>query len=211
MSTTPTFIYLIEAANGLVKIGVAQKVRDRFQATRLHSPVLTRLIACWPGSQVDEHALHERFRSYREHGEWFVLRGEFAAFVERSRGVGVDHIPTWGDLKFNNRPAYVLRRNLERTKARPKYAGAVACETKVGITPQQRRVLDYISGYLAEHGCAPSYQEIGDSIGVLSKSGVHRLVHGLVSRGHLSLSPGRGRTITLSEQPAASVANGVAA
>lgn len=211
MSTTPTFIYLIEAQNGLVKIGIAQKVRDRFQATRLHSPVLTRLIAFWPGSQLDENALHERFRAFRDHGEWFVLRGELAAFVERSRNVGVDHIPTWGDLKFDNRPAYRLRRNFERRPNPPKFDGAVASETKVGITPQQKRVLDFIGRYLTEHGCAPSYQEIGDSIGIVSKSGVHRLVHGLASRGHLHLSPGRSRTVVLPEAATAGSPDGVAA
>lgn len=211
MSTTPTFIYLIEAQNGLVKIGIAQNVRDRYQASRVCSPVLTRLIAMWPGTRIDEDALHERFRSVREHGEWFALRGEFAAFVDRSRGLGVGYIPTWGDLKFDNRPAFRLRRNLERRKVPPTYNGATASETVFSITPKQARVLAFIRDYVAKHGCAPSYQEIGDAVGLVSKSGVHRLVHGLVGRGHLHLSPGNARTIVLTSRSALAPSDGARA
>lgn len=211
MSTTPTFIYLIEAQNGLVKIGIGQKVRDRYQATRLHSPILTRLIACWPGAQIDEDALHERFRAFREHGEWFALRGEFAAFVERSRGLGVSSIPAWVELKFDNRPAYRSRRNSERRKVLPRFDGAQSGQIVRSVTPKQAKALAFIREYISKHGCAPSYQEIGDAMGIVSKSGVHRLVHGLVERGHLSLLPGHWRTITLAERAPAAPSFGATA
>lgn len=211
MSTLPTFIYLIEAANGLVKVGIGQNPRDRFQATRLHSPVLTRLIAYWPGAKIDEDALHQRFRTEREHGEWFAKRGEFAAFVERVRGQGVDHIPAWNDLKFYSRPAYRLLRNFQRQKPSPSFKGVPARENAIGITPKQARVLAFIRDYAEQHHCSPSYQEIGNAIGIVSKSGVHRLVHGLVSRGHLSLSPGNWRTITLVDRTSSAAADGARA
>lgn len=211
MSTTPTFIYLIEAQNGLVKIGIAQNVRDRYQASRVCSPILTRLVAMWPGTRIDEDALHERFRSVREHGEWFALRGEFAAFVKRSRGLGVGSVPTWDELKFDNRPVYRARRNSERKKVTPKFDGTQAGRVVRNVTPKQARTLAFIRGYVARYECAPSYQEIGDAMGIVSKSGVHRLVHGLAERGHLSLSPGNWRTITLIERKPAAVDVGLAA
>lgn len=90
------FIYLAEAQNGLVKIGVSSWPVSRVAAINLHSPIACRLIAMWPGYTDDERALHRRFAAFRRHNEWFVMHGEMLAFVDANRGVGVSVGP-WPD------------------------------------------------------------------------------------------------------------------
>lgn len=44
------------------------------------------------------------------------------------------------------------------------------------MTPHERKCLDYIRAYIGEHGFSPAYREIGDALGLRSKSGVYRLI-----------------------------------
>lgn len=60
-----------------------------------------------------------------------------------------------------------------------------------GLTEKQRELLDYINSYSQDRGYAPTYQEMADHLGLRSKSGVHRLVHGLRERGHIRMPPAR--------------------
>lgn len=72
------------------------------------------------------------------------------------------------------------------------------------MTPKQRDLLIFITDYWAKFGCAPTYSMISNSLGNISKSGVHRLVHALVKRGYLVMVPGAKRSVRLPRtQPAA--------
>jgi hypothetical protein len=197
--SVPSFIYLIEAENGLVKIGRAQKVSDRVRAVRVHSPVLARLIAQWPGGADEEEALHVEFAAFRRHGEWFLMKGAFLSFVEISRGRGVDEIPSWGDLLFASRRNYWEHRYATRSNiyAERLRRGVKAAAVQVGLTPRQAECLAFIRAYIDSHGCSPSYQEIADGIGVVSKGHVHGLIHQLAARGHLAMGVGKNRAIVL--------------
>lgn len=53
-------------------------------------------------------------------------------------------------------------------------------------TPQQNNALQFIRGYLARHGSAPTLEEIGAHLGVRSRGAVHRLVQALVDKGYLT-------------------------
>lgn len=66
-----------------------------------------------------------------------------------------------------------------------------------GLTPAQKRVLDYIRYYIERNGYSPSFDDIKDAIGLRSKSGVHRLVNALRERGHITFLRNRARSITL--------------
>lgn len=66
-----------------------------------------------------------------------------------------------------------------------------------GLTPQQDRALGFIRGYIAETGLSPSYSDICKGLGISSKSGVHRLVHGLAKRGLIEIDPEHSRSIRL--------------
>jgi len=59
------------------------------------------------------------------------------------------------------------------------------------MTPRQKNVYEFIEKFIAEKGYGPSYVEIKRAIGLRSKSGVHRMVHGLIERGVLKNLPGR--------------------
>lgn len=71
------------------------------------------------------------------------------------------------------------------------------------MTPKQARLLDFIRAEIEAKGISPSYAEMAAHIGAASKSGVHRLVHGLAAQGCIILPDGvRWRSIRLpSRQP----------
>lgn len=56
------------------------------------------------------------------------------------------------------------------------------------LTPRQRDAYDFIAGFLADHGFAPSYEEIRRHLGVASLNAVAKLVVQLRRRGVLTRS-----------------------
>lgn len=66
-----------------------------------------------------------------------------------------------------------------------------------GLTQRQHDVLVFVRGFIAERGHSPSYSEIADFLGLRSKSGVHRLIEGLVERGHIVRTPCLARSLAL--------------
>ncbi|HEV7253850.1 MAG TPA: MarR family transcriptional regulator [Mesorhizobium sp.] len=64
----------------------------------------------------------------------------------------------------------------------------------LGLTAPQRRFLDFLRTYRAQHGYSPSYVEIGDALGI-AKSGIHRLAHQLEKRGHVRFEKNSSRSI----------------
>lgn len=71
--TTPGFVYFIQGdwPEGLIKIGWATKPEVRRHTMQSHSPVELKLLHYEPGTGHDERALHEKFKDWRQHGEWF--------------------------------------------------------------------------------------------------------------------------------------------
>jgi SOS-response transcriptional repressor LexA len=65
------------------------------------------------------------------------------------------------------------------------------------MTPRQRHALDYISGYDRAHGYPPNYDEIMQELGLRSKSGIYRIVHGLVAGGHVAIRKNCTRSIRI--------------
>ena len=76
-------------------------------------------------------------------------------------------------------------------------SGLAGNVVRLGVTRRQNAVLEFVTKYCAEHGYSPSYQEIADAVGIASKSGVKRLVDGLVMRGRLEMLPRRARSMTV--------------
>jgi repressor LexA len=68
---------------------------------------------------------------------------------------------------------------------------------QMGVTLKQKLVLEFVAKYCAEHGHSPSYQEIGDAVGLSSKSGVKRVIDALVERGRLETMPRRARSLVV--------------
>lgn len=57
------------------------------------------------------------------------------------------------------------------------------------LTPRQLDVKRFIQTYTRGNGHGPSFAEIADGIGVVSKSNIHRLVSELEARGHVTFRP----------------------
>lgn len=66
-----------------------------------------------------------------------------------------------------------------------------------GVTRQQAQLLAFIEAYDARHGICPSYDEMREGIGLASKSGVARLINGLVERGKLRRHRNRARALEI--------------
>lgn len=67
----------------------------------------------------------------------------------------------------------------------------------MGLTPRQADCLRVIRERLAQSGVPPTYDEMCLTLGMASKSGVHRLVEALVERGHLRRIPNHARGLAL--------------
>lgn len=63
------------------------------------------------------------------------------------------------------------------------------------MTPVQSHALQFIREYWADNICSPSFQEIGDKLGIRSKSRVWDIVHALQDRGYITTRYGAPRSI----------------
>ncbi len=71
---------------------------------------------------------------------------------------------------------------------------------KFALTEKQRNMLDFIKQYAASNGgMAPSFEEMAAHAGLASKSGVHRIIEALVSRGHIARLRATARSVVVIE------------
>ncbi|MSO53671.1 MAG: transcriptional repressor LexA [Rhodospirillales bacterium] len=69
------------------------------------------------------------------------------------------------------------------------------------LTRKQYELLMYIDRRLKEAGVSPSFDEMKEALGLKSKSGIHRLITGLVERGFLHRLPHRARALEVIRVP----------
>lgn len=69
------------------------------------------------------------------------------------------------------------------------------------LTSKQRELLVFIRDRLNDSGVAPSFDEMKDALDLKSKSGIHRLITGLVERGYLQRLPNRARALEVIRLP----------
>ena len=67
---------------------------------------------------------------------------------------------------------------------------------KQGMTPRQKECLEIIEAYIEEHGASPSFNDLKKAMNV-TQSNIHRIVHGLIDRGRITMIPGRARSIAV--------------
>jgi repressor LexA len=72
------------------------------------------------------------------------------------------------------------------------------------VTERQRGILDYLRGFVDEHGYPPTVREIGEAVGLRSPSTVHAHLAQLERAGLLRRDPTKPRAIELADrtQPA---------
>ncbi len=69
------------------------------------------------------------------------------------------------------------------------------------LTTQEQNTLQFIRNYLAQHGYAPKFKEIGMAIGVTSQGTIHRYVQSLEDKGYINRIKGNSRGMSLVELP----------
>lgn len=69
------------------------------------------------------------------------------------------------------------------------------------LTAKQRELLDFIQWHQRQHGTSPSFDEMRETLGLLSKSGVHRLIIALEERGYIRRLPNKARAIEVLPEP----------
>ena len=67
----------------------------------------------------------------------------------------------------------------------------------MAITKRQREVYDFISEFVQRNNYTPSYQEIGDGLGLSSLATVHKHITNLEKKGLLNRDYNRSRSIDL--------------
>lgn len=65
------------------------------------------------------------------------------------------------------------------------------------MTPKQKQLFDYLSFEIEATGICPSFEEMMNTMGLHSKSGIHRLVNALKKQGLIDFLPRMSRTITI--------------
>lgn len=69
------------------------------------------------------------------------------------------------------------------------------------LTKKQKDLLIFIHEEMSESDIAPSFEEMKNKLGLKSKSGIHRLITGLVERGYLERLPHRARALEVKKLP----------
>ncbi len=77
------YIYLVEADNGLFKIGRTRTLDKRIHTFGVKIPMRTKLLHSFRSSNYSaaEKILHERYKDFRDHGEWFRLTESHVAEI----------------------------------------------------------------------------------------------------------------------------------
>src|SRR5215469_9940815 len=75
----------------------------------------------------------------------------------------------------------------------------------MALTRRQREILDFIQGFIAQHGYSPSLEEIGTNFRLSSVATVHKHVQRLVEKKLLTKGRNRSRSIEPTDVPVSSM------
>jgi repressor LexA len=73
----------------------------------------------------------------------------------------------------------------------------MAAEGDMALTRRQKQLYDFVSEFVERNGYSPSYQEIGDGMGLSSLATVHKHISNLENKGLLKRGANRSRSIDL--------------
>lgn len=75
------------------------------------------------------------------------------------------------------------------------------------MTKKRMLVLDFIKAYTRLHGVSPSYEVIARSLGLRSKSNIHRIVHRLKDDGFLTVRAYKFHSVKLVDHSVKEIAS----
>src|SRR3954462_15631027 len=67
--------------------------------------------------------------------------------------------------------------------------------TTMALTKRQREIYDFISRFVTDNGYSPSFEEIGEGMGLSSLATVHKHISNLEKKGLLKRDYNRSRSI----------------
>ena len=70
----------------------------------------------------------------------------------------------------------------------------------MALTRRQKEVMDFLTGFIGEHGYSPSYEEIASSLGLASLATVHKHIQALESKQYLRRSYNHSRSLEVGER-----------
>jgi repressor LexA len=70
----------------------------------------------------------------------------------------------------------------------------------MALTRRQKEVMDFLTGFIDEHGYSPSYEEIASSLGLASLATVHKHIQALESKQYLRRSYNHSRSLEVGER-----------
>lgn len=101
-----SFVYFIEAPDGLIKIGWTSDLARRVNNLAVGSSGPIKVLATTPGGRTLEAHLHERFSDDRVQGEWFKpsddLRGLVKLILSGTTDVFAEGLVATEDLAVDN-------------------------------------------------------------------------------------------------------------
>ena len=65
----------------------------------------------------------------------------------------------------------------------------------MALTPRQKELLDFIAGFVDEHGYCPSYDEIAKGLELASLATVHKHIAALSAKGYLNRTENHSRSL----------------
>ena len=65
----------------------------------------------------------------------------------------------------------------------------------MAITRRQRQVYDFLAAFIEKHGYSPSFEEIGEGLGLTSLATVHKHISNLAEKGLIRRQENRSRSI----------------
>jgi len=80
-------------------------------------------------------------------------------------------------------------------------SGGLTASIGDGLTARQRRIMEFIRGWVADHGYPPSVREIGEAVELVSPSSVAYQLKELEKKGLLRRDPNRPRAVDVRNSP----------
>ena len=78
-----TIYFITDPNSKMVKIGITSRsAKDRLKDIAPYCPVTLVILKTMKGTYMDEKKLHDKFREYHSHNEWFYHKGKLKIFIE---------------------------------------------------------------------------------------------------------------------------------
>ena len=85
------YVYFFES-EGRFKIGRSVNPYKRYSSIKTHSPFPVEFVLAFRAPKIVEKILHEYFKDYRSHGEWFDSSSELIKLIQIMRRFGPEFI-----------------------------------------------------------------------------------------------------------------------